>query len=88
MLEKEHIPFSFKPLFDGFHIVYPEKGRRLCSVIEHKGSYGNEDDLLEIKGLLTDDEMLVDDVLGFLSAEKVFGRIKADFETRKNQLQV
>ena len=88
MLEKEHIPFSFKPLFGGFHIVYPENGERVCSVIEHKGIYGNEEDLLEIKGLLTDAEKSVDDVLGYLSAEKVFGRIKADSETRKNQLQV
>lgn len=88
MLEKEHIPFSFKSLFGGYHIIYPGKGQTVCSVIEHECSYGREDDLLEIQGLLTDDEKFDDDVLGYLSAEKVFGRIKADFETRKNQLQV
>lgn len=61
--------------------MYPDDGKeKVCSVIEHKGSYGHEDDLLEIMGLLTDGESKHDDVVGFLSANNVFERIKKDYE--------
>lgn len=84
MLEKAQIPFVFKEHNDarnGYQILYPADGiKRQCSVIEHSYSYGNEQDLLEIMGLLTDEEVEVDDVVGFLSAENVFKRIKKDYE--------
>ena len=53
MLEKAKIPFEFSELFGGYHITYPSNKFRICSVIEHDYSYGNAQDLLEIKGLLT-----------------------------------
>lgn len=43
--------------------------------IEHYVSYGNEQDKLEIMGLLTPEEKKNDSVLGYLSAEEVFSRI-------------
>lgn len=76
MLEKENIPFVFRDLFDGFQICYPDKDckNRICSVIEHDGSYGHNQDELEIMGLRSDEE--TDDVvLGYLTAEDVFNRI-------------
>lgn len=76
MLEKENIPFIFRNVFDGFQICYPDtKKQRECSVIEHKGSYGHNQDKLEIMGLLTDKEVINDDVVGYLTAEDVFNRI-------------
>lgn len=83
MLEKAKIPFDFSELHGGYHIVYPEFGDKcICSVIEHDFSYGREKDLLEIKGLLTEleEETLEDDVLGYLTAENVFQRIKKHWE--------
>ena len=81
MLERAEIPFQFRNLYDGFQILYPENGEKnICSVIEHDGSYGREQDLLEIMGLLTDKELQNDDVVGFLSAENVFERIKKHYE--------
>jgi hypothetical protein len=85
-LEEAKIPFEFSTLFDGYQICYPEKNTkdkedvRECSVIEHYGSYGHSVDLLEIMGLLTEEESQDDDVLGYLSADEVFQRIKKHYE--------
>ena len=80
MLEKAKIPFEFSELFGGYHITYPINKFRICSVIEHDYSYGNEQDLLEIKGLLTQKEKKYDAVLGYRSAEEVFNRIKKNWK--------
>lgn len=84
MLEKAKIPFVFKEYNDfrnGYQILYPADGiENKCSVIEHKFSYGHQQDLLEIMGLLTDEELKYDNVAGFLSAENVFERIKKDYK--------
>lgn len=83
MLEKAGIPFIFKEhndYRDGYQILYPADTERACSVIEHEYSYGHEQDLLEIMGLLTDEESQYDSVVGHLSAENVFERIKKDYE--------
>lgn len=77
MLEKEDIPFVFKPQFDGYTIKY---GDGVCSVIEHSGSYGSEEDLLEIMGLLTKKELKDDEVRGGLTAENVFRRIRRHYK--------
>lgn len=54
MLEMAGIPFHFSKSNGGFHICYPKEGFfRVCSVIEHDYSYGHENDLLEIMGLMT-----------------------------------
>ena len=80
MLEKAEIPFEFSEIFGGYHITYPSNKFRICSVIEHDYSYGSEQDLLEIKGLLTKNEKKYDDVIGYLSAEEVFKRIQKNWK--------
>ena len=58
-------------------IVYnPITEDRLISVIEGYGTYGYEKDLLEIMGCLSKKEEKHDSVLGYLTAEEVFKRIK------------
>lgn len=52
----------------------------LADAIEHRGSYGNEQDLIEIMGGLTEEEMEYDSVLGYLTAEEVFKRFKYCWE--------
>lgn len=79
MLDEEGIPYRFTESFGGWHIIYSDDEDDVCSVIEHKYSYGNAEDLLEIQGLLTEDELKLDSVAGYLSADDVFGRIKRDF---------
>ena len=77
MLEKEGIPFVFRRQFDGYTIKYDDF---TCSVIEHTGSYGEEENLLEIMGLLTKKERKDGRVLGYLTAENVFKRIRKHFK--------
>lgn len=83
-LEKKKIPFKFithnSPYKKGYQICYPEDGeKKVCSVIEHSFSYGNKQDLLEIMGLLTEEEMKQDEVVGYLTADDVFKRIANHF---------
>ena len=92
MLEENHIPFEWIGLNDlrnGYQICYPEKSeKRICSVIEHSFSYGNEKDLLEIQGLLTAEEeydSVYDSVLGNLTADNVFQRILSHWEGTKEK---
>lgn len=83
LLEKEEIPFDFDELFGGYHICYPSKESRICSVVEHDYSYGNTSDLLEIRGLLTKKETEEDDVAGYLTALDVYDRIKTHWNKVK-----
>ena len=88
MLEESNIPFEFKIREFGadklYQICYPKDGyRRKCSVIQGKGTYGGEENLLEIMGLLTKAEEEYDSVLGYLTAKNVFDRIEKDFFKKK-----
>lgn len=88
MLEESNIPFEFKIREFGadklYQICYPKYGDgRRCSVIQGKGSYGGEENLLEIMGLLTEEEEEYDSVLGHLTAKNVFDRIEKDFLKKK-----
>lgn len=100
MLEKEGIPFefiegfgydkrlksTFPDLLDRYQICYPNRGSdQKISVIEGFGTYGGEQDKLEIMGLLTPWEKYHqgDSVIGWLTAENVFKRIKKDWEESK-----
>ena len=67
------------------HICYPTFGEdRICSVICGTYTYGGDQGLLEIMGLLTPEEEEYDEVLGYLTADQVFERIKNHWEsTRK-----
>ena len=87
MLEDANIPFDFfemdpearkiMPEFEHWHINYPNRNKFIISVIEGFGTYGEQDDKLEIMGELTEEEKEEDcDVIGWLTAEEVFERIK------------
>lgn len=61
-------------------IVYKQDSKdRLISVVEGFGTYGEEKDLLEIMGCLTEKEEQEDSVLGFLTANEVFERINENW---------
>ena len=92
MLEDAKIPFDFYerdteisaiiPEWEHWHINYPSKKGCIISAIEGTGTYGAEDDKLEIMGGLTEEEAKHDTVEGWLTAEDVFNRIKK-FEERR-----
>lgn len=90
MLESAKIPFNFSELHGGYHIVQPEDGGKcICSVIEHDFSYGREKDLLEIQGLMNKEELeeTQDTVLGYLTAENVFQRIKKHWRKLREEIK-
>lgn len=78
MLTDASIPHTLDRLFDGWQVCYPtrEEPELVMDTIEHYGSYGKDEDKLEIMGLLTPDEEEHDSVLGYLTAEDVFERIR------------
>ena len=83
MLEKENIPFEFteRKELEGYGIAYPKYYKSteimLCdiSVVQHKFSYGNDFNLLELWDVRNNF-----DVEGYLSAEDVFERIKEHYK--------
>lgn len=78
MLARAQIPHVLEHIWDGWRLAYLVGEDVVCSVIEHRMSYGQEADRLEIMGLLTaEEEQTYGDVLGWLTAEDVFERIKA-----------
>ena len=86
MLLDKDIPHVIERDLDGWRINYPCTGLdRVLSAVEFKGTYGAEKDLIEIMGLLTPEELLMDSVKGYLTAEEVFNRIKEHYEEVQNE---
>lgn len=85
MLTEANIPHTLNRFFDGWVIVYPSEDENMVAdAIQHCGSYGNTENLLEIMGLIEPEETS-DCVLGNLSAEDVFNRVSRHYEAHKNE---
>lgn len=67
--------------------VYNPRNRddRIISVIEDSGTYGGYNNLLEIMGCLTPEEVEHDCVKGWLTAEEVFSRIEKELGAIMNE---
>lgn len=93
MLKDAKIPFDFYemapkakrfiPEWEHYHINYPSRDDWTISVIEGFGSYGEQDDKLELMGGLTPDELEENDVVGWLTAEEAFERIEKIERSKK-----
>lgn len=79
MLTDANIPHTLDKLFDGWQVCYPTVDERVMDAIQHYGSYGRDNDTLEIMGLLIPDEAEWDSVAGHLTAEEVFERIRKHY---------
>ena len=79
MLNEANIPHTLDRFLDGWQVIYSNNGQRIADAIQHFGSYGNYQNLLEIMGLLTPEEEEHDSVLGHLTAEDVFKRINGHY---------
>lgn len=95
MLDNANIPYEFldrswvllnKIEHPSYQIiVYKQNSEdRLISVVEGYGTYGEQEDLLEIMGCLTEKEEQEDRVLGHLSADEIFERIKKNYFLEKS----
>lgn len=86
LLDEANIPYALNRNWDGWHLAYPCPGEhRKCSVREFCKSRGASKDRLEIYGLLNSEERKYDDIVGWLTAENVFDRIKRDRERRQKR---
>lgn len=79
MLACTLIPYEQRPLLGGSQLCYPSIENCVCSVVCHDYSYGHQDGLLEIMGLLTEEEEEFDSVKGWLDADEVFKRISRHY---------
>lgn len=78
LLKQKGISFDIRWRLGGIQIMYPSKDDTICSAICFPGSYGYEDGLIEIMGLV---ENNYDSVEGYLTAEEVFQRIVKHYES-------
>lgn len=60
MLTEAGIPHVTERAQDGWQVFYPDKYQKICDAIEFTGSFGCDDNLLELMGLLTDEEIKKD----------------------------
>ena len=72
LLDEAGVPYTRNLIWGGEQI----RIGALCDAVCHNFSYGNEDDLLEIMGALTKEEMEFDSVLGWLTPEEVAKRFE------------
>lgn len=82
MLNEANIPHVLTRVMDGWQVAYPvarNETNCVMDAVEHNGSYGRGEDKLEIMGLLTPEEEEYDEVLGYLTAEEVFERIRKHY---------
>ena len=82
LLTDDGIPFELKWRLGGRQLIYPNREIWVCDVICNPGSYGYENGLLEIMGLV---EIDGDTVEGWLTAEEVFERIKNHYKKDFNK---
>lgn len=71
------------PDFEHYQLCYPSDDNRWISVVEGLGTYGSDDDLLEIMGGDKPYDRYKNGgptVQGYLSARTVFNKIKRHFE--------
>lgn len=79
MLTDANIPHTLERFLDGWQICYPNNDGKVADAIQHLGSYGNTENLLEIMGLLTPEGAENDSVKGYLTAENVFKRMSEHY---------
>lgn len=73
LLDEVKVPYTRNPIWDGEQI----RIGTLCDAVCHNFSYGNEDDLLEIMGAVTEEEAEDNSgVLGYLTPEEVAKRFE------------
>lgn len=84
MLTAANIPYELTTDAEGNsnnQLWYPNRENNIMDAICHKYSYGGDEGLIEIMGLLTEEEAEYDDVIGYLTPEDVFERITQHYHS-------
>ena len=74
LLDIAEIPYEVTENLGTPQVWYPSRKNVVCDVICHQYSYGGRDGLLEIMGLVNEED-IGDEVEGYLDAIEVFCRI-------------
>lgn len=74
LLDRNYISHSFRRHFDGYQISIYQGNKRVFSIIENYGSYGCDDDELELWSYDLESEGM--DPIGYLTAYECLGIIK------------
>jgi hypothetical protein len=76
LLTKANIKHILVRFIDGWQVaIFTNDGEeKICDAVQHFGSYGQEEDKIEIMGGITAEEREGDSVLGYLTAEEVAKR--------------
>ena len=85
MLDAAGIPHEDRPWLGGKQVNYPSCDNQVCDAILNPYSYGHEEGLLEIMGLVKK-RKTGDSVEGYLTAEEVFRRIRIHYRRHKNKM--
>ncbi len=75
MLKDANIPHELVRMLDGWQVLFPGAEMRVADAVQHFFSYGCGENLLEIMGLVAPEEG-EGEILGYLTAEDVFERMK------------
>ena len=90
MLNTMNVPFEITEHWSNTEqIWYPSRENCICDIVcfgdgSLGGSYGHEEGLLEIMGLVNEEET-EDSVEGWLTAEEVFNRMWDDYITWRDE---
>lgn len=85
MLDNAGIPHEDMNWLGGKQVNYPSKQNVVCDAILNPYSYGHEEGLLEIMGLVNE-RKIGDSVEGYLTAEEVFKRIKKHYKRNHRKI--
>ena len=70
ILTEKGIPHKLSRVMDGWKIAYPNNIECIFDAIEHRGSYGHEQDLVEVWG------NGLEDVIGWLNVEQALAHFE------------
>lgn len=80
MLDVNRIKYNYNVRPEGIkQIIVYDNGVEVVDIIYGSGIRGFRQGLLAIIGLLTEEELECDDIVGYLTAENVYNRIKKYF---------
>ena len=84
MVNNANYESCVKEIFDKPQLILKKNGARVGDVIYHRYLFDGDNGLLEITGCGIKDDDGIDDVKGYLTAEKCFEIIREYYESQRN----
>lgn len=78
-LTESGIPYEKVAILDGYGLCYPDQKHWKGDVVQHRGSYGHQQDLFEAMGF----NLPKGDVAGYLTVDEAYGYFAWQYENDK-----